>query len=153
MSILLVRHAHAGDRGRWEQEDRERPLSSLGHAQAAAIARQLNGHPVERVLSSPAVRCVETVEPLAADRALEVEEDERLYETTPTELVHELLWSLEDTDVVLCSHGDVIGNVISELQLRGVDVGRTPRWEKGSTWQLEVSRRRVASATYLPAPR
>ena len=41
MEIHLVRHAHAGNRSAWRGDDRVRPLSAKGRAQADAIADAL----------------------------------------------------------------------------------------------------------------
>lgn len=152
MTILLVRHAHAGDREVWAARDVARPLTPRGQRQANALLPQLSSRTVERIVSSPAVRCLQTVEPLAKARQLVVEQDGRLHETTPTPMVLELLAELEGQHAVLCTHGDVIGPVISALALRGVDVGGDPRWPKGSTWILSVTGSRVTSAAYLPPP-
>jgi hypothetical protein len=67
-------------------------------------------------------------------------------------VVEELLVSLDGQAVALCTHGDVVGPLISMLRLRGVDVGDAPVWEKGSTWLLAVAGQRISSATYLPPP-
>jgi phosphohistidine phosphatase SixA len=71
--ILLVRHAHAGEKHRWDGPDSLRPLSATGQAEAAGLVVRLEDYPVGRVLSSPTVRCQETVRPLAGDRHLDVE--------------------------------------------------------------------------------
>ena len=80
MTSVLVRHASAGDRDLWPVEDRLRPLDARGRRQAAALVELLRPLGVRRVLSSPYVRCVETVEPLAAALELAVEHDDRLAE-------------------------------------------------------------------------
>ena len=57
-----------------------------------------------RILSSPYVRCVQTVEPLAAALGLEVELDERLKEGKG-DAAAELL---REDGVVCCTHGDIV---------------------------------------------
>jgi phosphohistidine phosphatase SixA len=74
----LVRHAHAGDKRAWTGPDRLRPLSGSGRREAHGLLVQLRPYPVVRILSSPAVRCVQTVEPLAQRRGLPVERAEVL---------------------------------------------------------------------------
>ncbi len=59
----LIRHAHAGKRG--TVDDDLRPLSERGTTQARAIAESLAGSAIARIVSSPLVRCVETVVPIA----------------------------------------------------------------------------------------
>ncbi|MFA9444336.1 histidine phosphatase family protein [Egicoccus sp. AB-alg6-2] len=153
MPLLLLRHVDAGERGDYTGDDRRRPVSERGSRQAAALIDAYAGLPVERVLSSPYTRCVDSVSPLAAARGLDVEEEEALAEGTPLDVVHGLLRRLEGRDVVLCSHGDVIGALVQDLQVRGVDVDGAggPRWQKGSTWVLEGDLRTPA-VRYLPPP-
>src|SRR3984893_7464329 len=76
----LVRHAKAGSRRDWEGPDECRPLTAAGRLQAAAIAERLRARPVTRLLSSPYLRCVQTLEPLAKELGLVVECDDDLAE-------------------------------------------------------------------------
>ena len=62
MLIHLIRHAHAGQGGPGGR-DIYRPLSERGLAEANALATMVEG--TAPVLSSPATRCVQTVEALA----------------------------------------------------------------------------------------
>lgn len=107
MSVLL-RHASAGDRDGWAGDDQHRPLDEKGWRQAAKIAEALGTDDVRRVVSSPYVRCVQTVEPLAAALGLEVEVDERLAEGAGSSAQA----LLEEEGVVACTHGDVIFNLL-----------------------------------------
>jgi 8-oxo-dGTP diphosphatase len=70
LSLYLVRHAKALKRSRWSGADRMRPIGRSGHAQARQIAARLTSRPVERVISSPYLRCRQTLEPLAATLGL-----------------------------------------------------------------------------------
>lgn len=138
MTVLLVRHAHAGDRSAWTGDDRLRPLSPRGETQARKLVGLLNGYAPTRVLSSPYVRCVQSVEPLADHLGVAVEEDDRLAEGTPFDRIQQLLRQVSaDGDAVLCSHGDVIGAVVTDLLHRGALTPDAARWAKGSVWVLD----------------
>ena len=100
---VVVRHASAGDRSAWVGDDDLRPLDKKGRRQAEEIAAVLSQEDIRRVVSSPAVRCVQTVEPLAAALGLEVEIDDRLAEGAG----YEAQSLLEEDGVVACTHGDV----------------------------------------------
>ncbi len=104
-----------------------------------------------RVISSPYLRCVQTVEPVAARLGLVLEQSERLAEGAGAGFVFESL-SARDRPWVLCTHGDVVGEVLESLvrqRLIGPDEALMP---KGSTWVLEAEDGRLAQATYAAPP-
>ena len=154
MTLLLLRHVHAGDRDGWTGDDRRRPISDRGHRQADALVATYDGQDVTRILTSPYVRCVQSVEPLADARGLDVEVEDALAEGTPLDAVRRLFARLDGGTVVLCSHGDVIASVVQDLLVRGVDLGGPDalRWQKGATWVLEGDPRSPRTARYLPPP-
>ena len=80
MSLYLVRHAKAGDRQHWEGKDHLRPLSKRGRQQADALADALADDGITRIVTSPFVRCRETVEPLARRLGIEMETSDALVE-------------------------------------------------------------------------
>ena len=79
--VVLVRHARAGKRGRWAGRDEDRPLDRRGRAQADALVDLLAGYQLERIHSSDARRCLDTVRPLADAISMPVQEDRLLGET------------------------------------------------------------------------
>jgi 8-oxo-dGTP diphosphatase len=119
--LLLVRHAWAGDRDKWEGDDRERPLDKRGRRQAEDLVERLQPYPIEAILSSPARRCVETVEPLARARGLEIEVRPELSEDLQGTEGVALVRSLAGRDVVVCGHGG-LERALPEA----------PKWKKGA---------------------
>jgi phosphohistidine phosphatase SixA len=149
MALYLVRHAKAGSRDRWDGPDQLRPLTKPGRAQSLALADWLATAGVPRILSSPYVRCAQTVEPLAEKLGLEVEITEDLTEATSFEPALQLIATVAD-HTVLCSHGDLIPDVIEALARRGMIVDGQPDWRKGSTWVLERTDGQVVRAHAVP---
>ncbi len=119
--MLLIRHGSAGDRAAWDGDDRARPLDERGLRQAASLVELLAPYAIDRILSSPAVRCVQTVESLAHARELAIEVREELAEELQWTLGAELVRSLAGGDAVVCGHGGL------EQVLR-----EPPRWKKGA---------------------
>jgi 8-oxo-(d)GTP phosphatase len=148
LPVYLVRHAKAGEREDWLEDDALRPLTSKGKAQAEALVSLFDGLAVHRVLTSPAVRCVQTVRPLALARSASIEEHAALAEGVPVDDTIALIRSIGGA-VVMCSHGDVIPAVMSTLTERGVEMRDRPAWKKGSTWVLEREGGLFRSARYL----
>jgi phosphohistidine phosphatase SixA len=152
MTVYLVRHAVALSRKAWQGDDDDlRPLTPKGQRQAVGVAELLHEAPIRRVLSSPAVRCVETVRPLAEKLGVRVETTEVLQEGAPLEKASELLTKVarKKGDSVLCAHGDLIPALIEAVAREGTETGPV-QWAKGSIWKLEWGHERFRSAAYLP---
>lgn len=132
-----MRHVKAGDRSKWNHApDTERPISKAGRAQAEAIANRLAGEHVSRLYSSPLLRCMQSLDALAAATGLTVEADERLIEGASFDESLALVREAPDR-AVLCSHGDVIPELISALARRGMDLLTEPDWRKATLWVLD----------------
>jgi 8-oxo-(d)GTP phosphatase len=151
-TIYLIRHAAAGNRSAWNGDDRMRPLSRKGERQALALAQSLAPQGIEKLLSSPYLRCVQTVEPLAATTGLAIEEHEALVEGADVRDGVSLLEGLAGTNSVLSSHGDVIPNLLDHLVRYGMELLAPFESKKGSTWVVDVEAGTHVRARYLPPP-
>jgi 8-oxo-(d)GTP phosphatase len=138
--VLLVRHARAGDPAEWTDDDRVRPLDEKGRQQAEALVAPLAGYALTRLVSSPYVRCVETLEPLATRLKLPIEREDAIAEGASAEEGLALLGRLGPGPVVLCTHGDVMESLVGE---------DAPK-KKGSTWLLARHERGVQRLRYWP---
>ena len=153
MTIYLVRHAKAGERHVWDGDDEHRPLSGRGRTQARGLVKALADAKFDRLLSSPYVRCMETLIPLAAERGLAIEPVEALAEGGGLEDAVALVRKHAEHSAVLCTHGDIVPMLLEHFSERGVDVGRAPQWPKGSTWVLETDGTgEVVAVRYLAPP-
>ena len=148
--LLLIRHAHAGDKRRWDGLDNLRPLSADGHAEAAGLVVRLEDYPISHILSSPTLRCHQTVHPLARDRWLRIHHEETLGVDADPAGVLALLENPRWSDAVVCTHGEVIGQVLTRLVADGLAVDQPLTWPKGSTWLLQGANGRPAHARYFP---
>jgi 8-oxo-dGTP diphosphatase len=106
MTVVLLRHASAGHRCDWDGDDRMRPLDEKGRKQAKKLRNELRRRGVTRALSSPYVRCTQTLAPLELD----IEPDMRLEEGADVDAARALL--REVANAVACTHGDVIESVL-----------------------------------------
>jgi phosphohistidine phosphatase SixA len=136
VTIYLVRHAKAGSRHEWHGDDQSRPLSKAGRRQADALAARLGELGVSTMVSSPFVRCVQTLAPLAEAVNGVVITDDCLGEGRHFDKVLALMTALPEGSVI-CSHGDVIPETIAALQRRGCTPTASPEWRKASVWVLE----------------
>jgi 8-oxo-dGTP diphosphatase len=139
---LLIRHARAGERADWSGDDRLRPLDRKGRRQAKALAETLAELGASRLLSSPYVRCVQTLEPAATRLGLEIEERDELAEGVRGAEVAEFLRELEGSLPALSTHGDVIEALL----------GPERECKKASVWVLNVAEGSVRPERYLAPP-
>jgi phosphohistidine phosphatase SixA len=151
VAAFLIRHGHAGTRGAFAGPDPERPLSDRGRAQAAGIADLLAARAVGMLLTSPAARCRQTLQPLADKLGLAVVSCPDLAEGADAAVVVELLLRHAADHVVLCTHGDVIPGAMRLLATEhGVRVKGKGANQKGSIWEIDVADGRLTHARYEP---
>jgi 8-oxo-dGTP diphosphatase len=154
VTIFLVRHARAGRRDRWVGDDRLRPLSKKGRAQAEALPGLLlpliTEHPV-RLVSSPWLRCVQTLGPLAAALGAAVEPDDVLGEGMGAKVVEALPRWTQPGTTVACTHGDVVEAVLSHVEKGGLRLRPKGMPPKGSVWCF-TGADRIEAARYFRPP-
>jgi 8-oxo-(d)GTP phosphatase len=139
--VLLLRHASAGERSANPREDRERRLDSSGRADARAFSTSLAGHAIDRIVSSPHARCVESVAGLARGRDVDVECREELAPDASRNDTLTFLAELAD-DTLVCTHREVFDRLF-----RG-----SVTCEKGGIWiaRRDARRRAPQLLSYLP---
>jgi 8-oxo-dGTP diphosphatase len=104
------------------------------------------------LLTSPYLRCQQTLEPLGELCGLTVQHDVRLEEDSPLE---RSLAAIEDApdNAVLCSHGDVIPDFVNGLIRRGMDMHNSPlALRKASTFVLHHVNGLFTHAEYWEPP-
>jgi phosphohistidine phosphatase SixA len=150
--VLLIRHAHAGSRRDWRGPDSARRLSARGVKQAKSLVETVAGYAPQRIVSSPAVRCFQTVAPLGKAFDVAVKKDEVLAEGAGLSALA-LVRQVGSEKIALCTHGDVIAEILVALADEDhLDLGSRPRQAKGSVWVLENEGSRFVKASYLPPP-
>jgi 8-oxo-dGTP diphosphatase len=118
--LALVRHAQARGRGSWRGDDQLRPLDAAGADRAATIATILAAYGVRRLVSSPSVRCADTLRPYAALLGVSLRTKEGLseegYAADPTRAPRHLERLIgRGAPAVLCSHGPVVPDLLGIL--------------------------------------
>ncbi|MEA1901917.1 MAG: NUDIX hydrolase [Actinomycetota bacterium] len=151
-TIHLYRHGAAGNRAKWKGEDLGRPLTKKGKRQAEAIARRLENAGIERVVTSPYERCIQSAKPLAKAIGAKVEVNAALAEDPDVDAAYSLIDSLVGNNAVLCSHGDVIPAVINRMMWAGLSLESRFYCSKGSIWEIEVENGKFTTGRYVPPP-
>ena len=139
--MLLLRHASAGERLSSPSADRARRLDSAGRAVARRLPSALADYALERVVTSPHVRCVETAALIADARGLAIELCEDLAPDASRADTLRLLGRLPDSALV-CTHREVIDRLFA---------GKVT-CEKGGAWLVERRGRRWLPVEYVAPP-
>ena len=151
-TLRLFRHATAGDRSKWSGHDARRTLTKKGRRQAEAIAESLRDAGIERILTSPYDRCVQSVEPLSKITKAPIEVADVLAEESEIDASYALVDELLGTNAVLCSHGDVIPALINRMMWSGLSLTSRFYCSKGSIWEVEVEGGKFTNGRYVPPP-
>ena len=151
-ALYVVRHAKAGVRSAWTGPDEVRPLTRRGRKQAHRLVERFQGLEIERILSSPYLRCIQTVEPLGQARGLPVEAAPALREGASVDELLLAVALLRDQPTVVCGHGREIETMIDRLEADGATIEGARGIAKGSVWVLDRDGEQVVAAHYLPAP-
>jgi phosphohistidine phosphatase SixA len=153
MQIVVVRHAHAEPKKTWTGPDSDRPLVQRGRRQAKGLSAIIGGRRPVRVISSPALRCQQTVEHYARETGLEVETS-RLLARDAGPAARDLLKQLvEDgrSPVMICTHREVINELLPQLarDYHYKLVHRLPG-AKGGAWILQFRSGKLDKVDYRP---
>jgi len=151
-TLYLFRHTTAGDRSRWRGRDEDRSLTKKGWREADAIAGSLADAGIERIVSSPYERCIQSVKPLAKLIKAPIETSSLLGEEPDIDAAYALVDSLVGTDTVISSHGDVIPALINRMMWAGLSLESRFYCSKGSIWVVEVDGGKFTTARYIPPP-
>lgn len=153
-TLLLVRHAKAGRRDRFNGPDDQRPLERAGRKQSLALVPNLLAFGANEIFSADPLRCVQTVQPLAEELGVEIGIEPLLSESgyaAAPDLARERARELvSDTAVrVLCSQGAVIPDLMSWWADRDGVTLPPARNRKGSVWVLSFVDGRLVAADHL----
>jgi 8-oxo-dGTP diphosphatase len=151
--VYVIRHTKAGERQGWNEPDELRPMSKTGRKQAAKLVASLEHVPFTRFVSSPYLRCLQTMD-LFTDRwGIDVDLAPELAEDQPWEFAEAwVIAAAADGPAALCTHGDIMQDLIEGLLARGVPLGGDDEvgYRKGTAWRLDVRDGRIIRASYRP---
>ena len=127
MHLTIVRHARALEKSSWSEDDLLRPLDRDGERHADRLAKLLADHAVRRIVSSPAVRCVDALGP----------------DGVGAKIVSECFANALYDDAVVCTHGEVMAPLARLTDVRAVARRRDLRDDrlltKGTAWRLRIA--------------
>lgn len=122
-ALVVLRHAHAKGRGSWHQPDHLRPLRARGRAEAAALTPVLAAYAPDRLVSSNAARCRDTITGYAKATGCDIELEPRLSEQTTAREAAQLVDELRAAVVaaasvtLMCSHRPTLPDIFAALNV------------------------------------
>lgn len=156
-TMILLRHAKAVAREDWQSEDLDRPLSSIGEQQAKRLISSLIPFDIKEIHSSSAVRCYESINPLA--RALSLDYfftdslTEYVFSKNPERTLKYIDRLLEnDHTTLICGHNPILPRYLSEkYSKQGFEVSEAAL-KPGEAWILHHIGKEVIAVDHLAAP-
>ncbi|SEG72664.1 8-oxo-dGTP diphosphatase [Thermomonospora echinospora] len=140
--VVILRHASAGDKRHWRDDDALRPLDEHGRCEARLLADLLGAFGPLRPVSSATARCVETLLPYTLANGAEATTAPAFTIGRPPEQARRKLDELIDEGVpfLVCTHGEIVADLVTELCRRlGEKAPDDPSLRKGSFWVAHLS--------------
>jgi phosphohistidine phosphatase SixA len=152
--LSVVRHAEAGDRERFVGDDSLRPLSRQGRRQANALGKRL-GEGTLDLITSPYLRCVETISPASSRLRRAMMLASWLVEGEPAD---EALYQLveltgEIGGLVACTHQDLMVGMFDVAIAAGAVASSEPIFEKAATAEFTVVSGKVVAVSFVAPPK
>ena len=155
--ILLVRHAKAQKRDRWDSVDECRPLDRRGEDEARLLVPMLLPYRPTTIYSAQPLRCVQTAQPIASrlDLTININRslgDEGWLESMKTSQakIQEII-DAGGTSVIV-SQGITIPDSIAWLSAKGTLPLTEIIAKKASVWVLSFTDGVLTGADYLESP-
>ena len=153
MRLIIVRHGIAVARRKWDGPDADRPLTPHGARQAQALGTRLARYDPDEIISSPSLRCRQTVEPLAARTTTPVKKSKQLeLDAGPRaiDLIRRLVATRPPSStIILCTHREVLVQGLPALAAEfGVALRHRPPGAKGSYWAVRFRGDRAVTIKY-----
>nr|WP_245613832.1 NUDIX domain-containing protein [Knoellia sinensis] len=118
--LVIVRHAKALARSDWSDDDQLRPLDERGRERADALIPVLTAYGITDIVTSPSLRCLDTISPYAVWSGIAPRTRKGLseegHEAAPEKAAEHVARALERGEpMALCTHGPVLPAVMDVL--------------------------------------
>lgn len=155
--LILLRHAKAIAREEWESDDGDRPLAHIGQVQAKRFLSGFLPFAISEIYTSDAVRCYESIEPIARSLTInpvfspslseyEFHKDKKAWSSSIKEILE------SDSSTLVCSHNPVIPEIVKKYigkkNFKELDHELLP----GEAWVLHHRDGEIIAIDWIPAP-
>ena len=155
--FILLRHAKAVTRDEWQGDDDDRPLDSLGQNQANRLLALYQVYNLEQIHTSDAVRCYDTVNPIAKGLGIKLEVSGKLSESTykkDREKAFDYAKDLikEDARILLCSHNPILPKMLNKLTKKSAVDADEGKLSPADAWVIHRNGKEIIQIDRLDAP-
>lgn len=156
--LILLRHTKALKRQLWDGDDGDRPLEHVGQIQAARIPAVYAAYGIEKIYSSDAIRCVQTIEPMAAEYGLtpiySSEISEFGFEKDQEKALDYAVSVMAEGEAsVMCSHNPVLPKLVKKLIGKKNFKRLSAELKPGDSFVLHHREGEVIAVDWTPAPK
>ena len=155
--LVLLRHAKALSRDEWQGDDDDRPLDSLGQMQAKRLLSIYQAFNLEQIHTSDAIRCYDTVEPIAKALGLRLEVSNKLSESAfkkdkedAFDYARDLIKS--DKRALLCSHNPILPKVLNKLTKKSDVESDEEKLYPADAWVIHRIGKEIIQIDRIDAP-
>lgn len=155
--FILLRHAKAVTRDEWQGDDDDRPLDSLGQIQANRLLALYQVYNLEQIHTSDAIRCYDTVNPMAKGLGIKLEVTGKLSESTykkDKEKAFDYAKDLikEDARILLCSHNPILPKMLNKLTKKSDVDADEGKLSPADAWVIHRNGKEIIQIDRLDAP-
>jgi 8-oxo-dGTP diphosphatase len=155
--LILLRHGKALPRTEWAEDDLSRPLDAIGTQQAEKIVENLVPFQIEEIHSSSAVRCYETITPIAKRLSLNYFFTDSLSEEVYVakegrvfKYIDRLL--VDNLTTLVCSHNPILPHYLQfKLSKQGFNITDT-FLKPGDAWIVHHIANEIIAVDKIQAP-
>ncbi len=155
--LVLLRHGKAIAREEWEGDDGDRPLAQVGQIQSIRMLAKYLPFAITEIHTSDAVRCYETVSPMARSLKLEMfywsELSEYAFEKDKKAAMNVIEDIIEsEARALVCGHNPVLPGIVKKFigkkSFKELEHGLMP----GEAWILHHKDGEIVALDWMPAP-
>jgi 8-oxo-dGTP diphosphatase len=156
--LVLLRHTKALKRELWDGDDGDRPLEHVGQIQAAKIPAIYAPYAIEKIYSSDAIRCVQTIEVMAAEYGITPIYSSEISEfgfekNSEKALDYALSVMLSNKPSVMCSHNPVLPKLVKKLIGKKNFKRLSAELKPGDSFVLHHRNGEVIAVDWTPVPK
>ncbi|MBJ7507409.1 MAG: histidine phosphatase family protein [Candidatus Nanopelagicus sp.] len=155
--LILLRHAKAITRDEWQGDDDDRPLDPLGENQSKRLLPMYQVYNLSQIHTSDALRCYNTVQPIAKGLNLKLEVTAKLSESTyrkdkdkAFDYAKELLKS--EINAMICSHNPILPKMLNKLTKKSDVDADEEKLSPADGWVIHRNGKEIIQIDRLDAP-